>query len=128
MTIGEDGKLIYTPKPGATGTDTITYTVKDKHGNISNEATVTIEIDAPPIAEDDKAHAHHNEIITIDVLANDDDADKDLDPSSVTIVDGGNKGSVTIGEDGKLIYTPKPGATGTDTITYTVKDKHGNIS
>ncbi|SPY76660.1 Ig-like domain-containing protein [Providencia rustigianii] len=128
VTIGQDGKLIYTPKPGATGTDTITYTVKDKHGNISNEATVTIEIDAPPIAEDDKAHAHHNEIITIDVLANDDDADKDLDPSSVTIVDGGNKGSVTIGQDGKLIYTPKPGATGTDTITYTVKDKHGNIS
>ncbi|HHR6079882.1 TPA: Ig-like domain-containing protein, partial [Providencia alcalifaciens] len=128
VTVGNDGKLVYTPKPGATGTDTITYTVKDKHGNVSNEATVTITIDALPVAKPDDAHAHHNETITIDVLANDDGVNKELDPSSVQIVNGGDKGSVTVGNDGKLVYTPKPGATGTDTITYTVKDKHGNVS
>ncbi len=100
----------------------------DAHGNVSNEATVTITIDAAPVAADDNAHAHHNETITIDVLANDDDADKDLDPSSVKVVDGGNKGTVTIGNDGKLTYTPNKGEHGTDTITYQVFDAHGNVS
>ncbi|SUC25893.1 T1SS-143 repeat domain [Providencia rustigianii] len=43
-TFDADGKLIYTPKPGAIGQDTITYTVKDNDGKVSNIATVTIDI------------------------------------------------------------------------------------
>ncbi|ETS99494.1 Ig-like domain-containing protein [Providencia alcalifaciens] len=128
VTIGEDGKLIYTPNPGATGTDTITYTVKDKNGNVSNEATVTINIDAPPVAGNDVADTRHNTPVEIDITANDTDLNGDLDKNSVVITQPGSKGTVTIGEDGKLIFTPNPGATGTDTITYTVKDKNGNVS
>ncbi|WP_272534912.1 Ig-like domain-containing protein [Providencia sp. PROV212] len=128
VTIGEDGKLIYTPNPGATGTDTITYTVKDKNGNVSNEATVTINIDAPPVAGNDVADTRHNTPVEIDITANDTDLNGDLDKNSVVITQPGTKGTATIGEDGKLIFTPNPGATGTDTITYTVKDKNGNVS
>ena len=127
VTIGEDGKLIYTPNPGATGTDTITYTVKDKNGNVSNEATVTINIDAPPVAVDDKAATKESVPVTIDVLANDTDLDKDIDPSTLVIKTNGSKGTATI-VDGKLVYTPNAGEVGTDTITYQVFDKNGNVS
>ncbi|TCT35012.1 hypothetical protein EC835_104173 [Providencia alcalifaciens] len=127
VTIGEDGKLIYTPNPGATGTDTITYTVKDKNGNVSNEATVTINIDAPPVAVDDKATTKESVPVTIDVLANDTDLDKDIDPSTLVIKTNGSKGTATI-VDGKLVYTPNAGEVGTDTITYQVFDKNGNVS
>ncbi|HGF6561504.1 TPA: Ig-like domain-containing protein [Providencia alcalifaciens] len=127
VTIGEDGKLIYTPNPGATGTDTITYTVKDKNGNVSNEATVTINIDAPPVAVDDKATTKESVPVTIDVLVNDTDLDKDIDPSTLVIKTNGSKGTATI-VDGKLVYTPNAGEVGTDTITYQVFDKNGNVS
>ena len=127
VTIGEDGKLVYTPNKGEHGTDTITYQVFDKNGNVSNEATVTIEIDAPPVANDDKATTKESVPVTIDVLANDTDLDKDIDPSTLTIITNGSKGTATI-VDGKLVYTPKAGEVGTDTITYQVKDKNGNVS
>lgn len=122
-----NGKLVYTPKAGEVGTDTITYQVKDKNGNVSNEATVTIEIDAAPVANDDTARTNQATSVTIDVLANDTDLDKDLDPTTLTIVDQPAQGKVDI-VDGKLVYTPNAGAKGTDTITYQVKDKNGNVS
>jgi Ca2+-binding RTX toxin-like protein len=38
------GKITYTPTAGYAGTDTFTYTVKDNNGNVSGEATVTIDV------------------------------------------------------------------------------------
>ncbi|HEQ1859083.1 TPA: tandem-95 repeat protein [Providencia alcalifaciens] len=123
-----DGKLVYTANPDATGQDTITYLVKDKNGNVSNKATVTIDITEPPVANKDEADTRHNTPVEIDITANDTDLDGDLDKNSVVITQPGTKGTVTVGEDGKLIYTPNKGEHGTDTITYTIKDKNGNVS
>ncbi|HGM9888973.1 TPA: Ig-like domain-containing protein, partial [Proteus mirabilis] len=78
-----DGKLVYTPNAGEVGTDTITYIVKDKNGNVSNEATVTVNIDAAPVAHNDEAATKEAVPVTIDVLANDSDLDKDIDPSTL---------------------------------------------
>ncbi|EFB71186.1 von Willebrand factor type A domain protein [Providencia rustigianii DSM 4541] len=128
VTIGENGKLTYTPNPGEHGTDTITYQIKDKAGNISNEATITVKIDAAPVATNDKTDTRHNTPVEIDITANDTDTDGDLDKNSVLITQPGSKGTVTIGEDGKLTYTPNKGEHGTDTITYQIKDKNGNVS
>ncbi|WP_265524385.1 Ig-like domain-containing protein, partial [Providencia rustigianii] len=124
-----NGKLVYTAKPGEVGTDTITYTVKDKNGNVSNETTVTIVIDAAPVANKDSAAIKEGETVTLDVLANDTDLDgkDDIDPSTLTIITNGGKGTAEF-VNGKLVYTAKPGEVGTDTITYTVKDKNGNVS
>ncbi|WP_265505057.1 Ig-like domain-containing protein, partial [Providencia rustigianii] len=69
------------------------------------------------------------ETVTLDVLANDTDLDgkDDIDPSTLTIITNGGKGTAEF-VNGKLVYTAKPGEVGTDTITYTVKDKNGNVS
>jgi PKD repeat protein len=49
-TAGSDGTITYDPNGGFSGTDSYTYTVADGEGARSDEATVTIEVNAPPTA------------------------------------------------------------------------------
>lgn len=44
VTVQNDGTFTYTPKKNKVGTDSFTYTVTDEAGNVSREATVTIEV------------------------------------------------------------------------------------
>ncbi len=48
--IREDGSFTYTPKKNKVGVDSFTYTATDPSGNVSREATVTIEIQKPTAA------------------------------------------------------------------------------
>ena len=50
----EDGSFLYTPKKNKVGTDSFTYTATDSAGNVSEEATVTIDILKPT---DDRQYA-----------------------------------------------------------------------
>ena len=43
----DDGSFLYTPKKNKVGTDSFTYTATDSAGNVSGEATVTIDILKP---------------------------------------------------------------------------------
>ena len=43
----DDGSFLYTPKKNKVGTDSFTYTAADPAGNVSGEATVTIDILKP---------------------------------------------------------------------------------
>ena len=43
----EDGSFLYTPKKNKVGTDSFTFTATDSAGNVSKEATVTIDILKP---------------------------------------------------------------------------------
>ncbi len=45
--IREDGSFTYTPRKNKVGTDSFTYTATDPAGNVSREATVTIQILKP---------------------------------------------------------------------------------
>ncbi|MEX6398713.1 Ig-like domain-containing protein, partial [Providencia hangzhouensis] len=81
-----------------------------------------------PEAKDDRIETKAEVPVTLDVLKNDIDLDGDIDPSTVTIVTNGTKGTATFDADGKLVYTPNKGEVGTDTITYQVTDKNGNVS
>ena len=47
VVIKEDGSFTYTPKKNKVGTDSFTYTATDPAGQVSREATVTIEILKP---------------------------------------------------------------------------------
>lgn len=50
VVIREDGSFTYTPKKNKVGTDSFTYTATDPAGNVSREATVTIQILKPTSA------------------------------------------------------------------------------
>ncbi len=47
VTVYEDGTFEYTPKKNKVGVDSFTYTAADPHGNVSREATVTVQIRKP---------------------------------------------------------------------------------
>ena len=47
VALNEDGSFIYTPKKNKVGVDSFTYTAADPAGNVSREATVTIQILKP---------------------------------------------------------------------------------
>ena len=51
VTISEDGSFTYTPKKNKVGTDSFTFTATDPAGNVSREATVTIQILKPTDAK-----------------------------------------------------------------------------
>jgi len=74
----------------------------------------------PPVAVDDEALTTENMPVTIDVLANDTDADGD--PLTVANVNYSGAGLVVVNADNTVTYTPEASFTGTDSFTYTVND------
>ncbi|MDH3741581.1 MAG: Ig-like domain-containing protein, partial [Hyphomicrobiales bacterium] len=124
VTINEDGTLNYTPPSDFTGTDTITYTIDDGNGG-TDTGTVTVTVNPvndAPVANDDAVSTDEDTPLTIDVLANDTDPDRD----ELFVSDASaDNGTVTINEDGTLNYTPTSDFNGTDTIAYTINDGNG---
>ena len=122
-------QLTYTPNAGYSGSDSFTYTVSDGNGG-SGTATVSISVTpkAPPanntpVANNDTASVVEGETVTIDVLANDTDADGDN--LTITSKTDGRSGTVQLIGDSSLSYTANAGSTGTDTFTYTISDGEG---
>lgn len=77
----------------------------------------------PPTAQDDTAETSEDVVVAIDVLANDSDPDGDT-LAVANDAEAGN-GTVEVGADGLLTYTPDPDFNGIDTLTYTIDDGRG---
>jgi hypothetical protein len=69
-----------------------------------------------------------NTPVTINVIANDSDADGDLDPGTVLITTNPANGTAVPQTDGTVIYTPNAGYAGTENFYYTVADSDGAAS
>ncbi|WP_281283808.1 ThuA domain-containing protein [Nocardioides dongxiaopingii] len=78
-------------------------------------------LNAAPVAADDNATTVQDTAVSVDVLANDTDADTGatLTVESVTTP---AHGTATIAGDGSVTYTPAAGYTGSDTFDYVVSD------
>jgi YD repeat-containing protein len=128
--VNRDGTITYTPQPDFSGTDALQYTVRDDTNGVSLPATVTIHIAAvndAPQARDDIAFTVAGVPVQITVLLNDTDVDGQIDPASVTLATPPAHGSVSIGLDGTITYTPDADFT-MDSFTYTVRDELGAYS
>lgn len=127
------GRVLYSPNPGFTGTDTFTYKIRDALGLESAEATVTVTTTEFPSTNPDGGTTFELEPLTIDVLANDSDPDGTLDPASVQIVTNPSDGIATVDPTtGAITYLSDDidfDALGvssiTDVLQYTVKDNDG---
>ena len=131
LLIKNDGTVDYTPDENYNGLDTYTYTVQDNDGALSNIATVTIsvnDINDALVARNDTVSTNEDTAVQIDVLANDEDPDTPIDPSSVTVVTNPINGTAEVNADGTVTYTPNLLYNGPDSFTYNVKNTGGQVS
>ncbi|MFO7594354.1 MAG: Ig-like domain-containing protein [Pseudomonadota bacterium] len=133
-----DGLTVsYTPAAGFSGVETFSYDISDGNGGVDS-ATVTVTVNAtvsnqPPQANDDYGTVTRNtgatnNSVTINVVANDTDADGTVDATSVVITANPLNGTVVNNGDGTVTYTPNPGKRGADAFGYTVNDDLGATS
>ncbi|SNR15013.1 Ig-like domain-containing protein [Tenacibaculum jejuense] len=139
------GNVIFTPDGSFTGDPTpASYTVEDAEGNVSNEATITL--DADPIASNDSGvYTPGSPSMALNVTSNDTTGDT-VDPSTVVFTTTGLPAGSSVSPDGKtltvpgegtwnvdgsgnVIFTPDGSFTGDPTpASYTVEDAEGNVS
>ena len=119
----DNDKLLYTPKDGFSGEDSFEYTITD--GALDTTAKVTVivaeeeKVNTAPEAKDDSATTEYETAVTVDVLANDSDADgHSLEIKSFLTPSNGSVRK----ENGKLVYTPNNDFSGTDTFDYSITD------
>ena len=127
---------------GETREIVITYQATDRHGAVSGTAPIVIMVTGSndgPIASTDLAAATENAgVISISVLSNDTDVDSDDDATSLRVVSASAASGALISFSGApgegVAYDPNnvtafeslaAGETATDTITYTIEDRHG---
>ena len=130
LTLNADGSFEYTPN-ATTTTDSFVYEVYE-NGVAANPivtAQVNITVTAantPPTANADSAATQENSSVTIDVVANDTDAEGDT--LMVTLVSVPTNGTATINTDNTVIYTPNANFNGSDTFEYTISDGSGGTA
>ncbi len=127
-----DSLITYAAKNDASDQDSFTYTITDGNGHKTTgtvNVTILSDINNPPQASDDSLTLYVDETKTIDVLANDSDADND----PLTIIDVHNNSNLgnPIISNNKIEYTAY--AAGTHNFSYTVSDgiggtDSGNVS
>ena len=128
----QTGSLIYTPFDTALDeTDTFTYQVADTEGALSNVAAVSVVLQLQStgvVANDDNAETQEDNAVAVNVLANDGDPTRVLNPASINVVVPATNGMAQAGADGLITYTPNENFFGEDSFTYTVKDTSGDTS
>ncbi|WP_131458310.1 Ig-like domain-containing protein, partial [Jiulongibacter sediminis] len=79
----------------------------------------------PPVAIDDEECTEYNQSLTYFVAANDRDPNKNLDSTSVIILNIGGYpkyGSAIVNLDGSITYTPDSGSISPDSLYYSISD------
>ena len=120
-----DNSILYTPVANWFGTDSFTYTAGD--GSASDSATVSITVNSvsdSPTAVDDAAFIRQDGSASINVLANDWEADGDaFSFAGITQPAAGTATWSSV--DHMIIYVPNPGFFGVDQFTYSIADFDG---
>ncbi len=116
--------LFYTPDSDFTGVDTFIYQVDDGKG-ASDTATVNLSVtnvNDIPVVGNDSVATNEDTAVTIDVLANDSDADGDN--LTIASVASPNNGFTSI-VDNQIVYTPAANFNGIDSFSYEISDGNG---
>jgi CSLREA domain-containing protein len=109
----------------------VTATATDSNNNTSefSACQVVFSSNLPPTADDDAAATDEDTSVEVDVLANDDDPDSEIDATTVVVTSGPGNGSTAVDPaTGAVTYTPDADFFGTDSFTYTVDDDEGTPS
>jgi uncharacterized linocin/CFP29 family protein len=132
LTVQTDGKVSYVHDGSEATSDLFTYRIRDKSGQLSNQATVSLTItlvNQPPIAVPDSATiASPGGQVDIDVSANDSDPDGGLNLGSVVIITPPSHGTAVNLGNGSIRYTHNGSEATSDSFTYKIRDFGGELS
>lgn len=121
--------IIFTPNLNFVGQASFTYTVSNSVAQTAN-GTVNVTVSpigaTPPVLTDDAATTDEDVPVTVNVLANDNNAANHL-PLSVTAVGAAAHGTVTFTAN-DVTYAPSLNFNGSDSFTYTATDQIGQTS
>lgn len=124
---GTGPNLIYTPEKDFNGADSFTFSINDGKSD-SDSATFSIMVtgvnDSPIAADDSVEIQEDTPFVTIPVLENDTDVDKD----QLTVLgttEGGYGSTVINNGNIRITYTPNTNFSGSDSFTYTISDGKG---
>ncbi len=127
-----NGQIVYTPQAGFTGQDTILYTVRGSAGNLSNVASLNIDVlagSAAPIAMNDLTGTLEDSPVVIDILANDLAFGSPIAPSTIEITTAPTMGSLVVNPvTGVVTYNPTANTSGPDGFQYRVRNTAGQVS
>lgn len=139
-TVNAAGVVTYTPVITFRGTATLNYTVRDNDNAPSNSATITVSVavgNAPPVAANDTGATTLNKPVTVNVVANDTDADGTVNVATVDLntttagiqnTASTNQGTWSVNALGVVTYSPIALFLGSATINYFVSDDDGAVS
>ena len=132
-TVNPDGTIVYTPANAFLGTDSFSYTIRDGFGLLSNVAVVSINVldggaNTAPAAADDAIATGEDTPVTLNLTANDSDAEGNLLAGGITFVTSPVNGTLRLGAGGNVTYTPAANFNGVNSFTYTVRDSLGLVS
>jgi len=138
VTLNANGTLTFTPSADFNGSPSFTYTISDGQGGT---ATATVNgtvnpVNDAPVAVDDTFATNEDTAAIFDVRTNDTDIENDA--LSVTQINGTNiaaggsvvvaGGTVSLGADGRLTFTPSANFNGSPSFTYTISDGQGGTA
>ncbi|MCP3936503.1 MAG: tandem-95 repeat protein, partial [Actinomycetia bacterium] len=135
-TVAEDGTVSLVPDADFHGVVPVTYRLCDEQGECS-DGTITFVVEPvndPPTSKDDLASVNQGEVVTLDVLANDDDIDDDHSELQITDVEvvstrGSNLEPESLTTNGNgIVLRVAPEAEGLLLLRYTVTDPSGETS
>jgi hypothetical protein len=110
------GVFVYTPTNGPPSVDQFQYQVRSSTGELSNVATVQVIVDRAPTCTSIPVSVAANTPTAIDLPCSDGDGDAlDLFASAPAHGTASFSGS-------RLVYTPAPGYSGPDSITFYAED------
>ncbi|WP_300433877.1 Ig-like domain-containing protein [Christiangramia sp.] len=123
ITDNRDNTYTYEPAKDFTGNDTFSYTIcvpGDSERCSSAIVTVIVGDAGSPVAEDDSFTMEEGKTYTISNHLENDDV---VDNAVVTSVESASgNATVTLQEDGSILYEPEASFSGQDSFTYTLCD------
>lgn len=127
--VNADGTIRYSPRLDFSGTDVLTYSIRDQQGATSNSATVTISVTAvndAPLAGDISVSVPRGTATQINLTSSIVDVDSAVNFASLAVVSSPQHGTISrVGSTGAFLYTPSSGYSGPDEFTYRVSDQEG---